>query len=300
MLIQAGKELAIRITSCMSYASSAELLNMSAIRKVVKEIFSERVRVFRYELQETLSYYPRLLFRLGSRFECPLCGWHFRRFRPAGFHYPVIIEKRVIGGHYHEDNICPHCLSNARERLAYLFLRARTPVFTQEALLLHVAPEPELASALKLSPNIRYISSDLSLPGVMTRFDVLHMPFADQTFDAVICNHVMEHVADDGSAMAEVYRVLKRGGWALLQVPIALALSRGQTIEDRSATTEADRIRVFGQADHVRLYAAEDYVQRLEQTGFRVRVSQCATELPGDAARYALEPDEHIFICAKP
>jgi SAM-dependent methyltransferase len=134
----------------------------------------------------------------------------------------------------------------------------------------------------------------------MTRFDVLHMPFPEKTFDAIICNHVMEHVADDAVAMAEVYRVLKPGGWALLQVPIALALARGQTIEDPGAISQADRIRVFGQADHVRLYAAADYVERLEQTGFRVTVSQCATELPGDAVKYALEPQEHIFVCGKP
>jgi SAM-dependent methyltransferase len=273
---------------------------MFTVRQVVKRMFPERLLLFRYELAERLSYYPRLLSRLGSRLECPLCGWRFRRFRPAGFEYPVIIEKRVIGGHYHPDNICPRCLSNARERLAYLFLRARTPLFTQEMVLLHIAPEPELASALKRSPNIRYVSADLALPGVMTRFDVLHMPFPEKTFDAIICNHVMEHVADDQIAMAEVYRVLKPGGWALLQVPIALALAQGQTIEDPTATTEADRIRVFGQGDHVRLYAAPDYVQRLERAGFRVAISKCATELPGEAARYALEPEEHIFVGAKP
>ena len=86
----------------------------------------------------------------------------------------------------------------------------------------------------------------------------------------------------------------------MLQVPIALALTRGETVEDPSATTEEERIRAFGQADHVRLYAAVDYVERLERTGFRVTVSKCATELGGDAARYALEPEEPIFLCAKP
>jgi hypothetical protein len=110
----------------------------------------------------------------------------------------------------------------------------------------------------------------------------------------------MEHVQDDGIAMGEVYRVLKPGGWALLQVPIALALARGETIEDPTVITEAERIRAFGQADHVRLYAAPDYVQRLEQAGFHVTVSKCATELAGDAARYGLEPEEHIFVCVKP
>jgi hypothetical protein len=273
---------------------------MSTIRTILKRVLPERVLLLRYELYERLTYYPRLLVRVGNRLECPLCGWHFRRFRPAGFHYRVIVEKRIIGGHYHPDNVCPRCLSNARERLAYLFLRKRTALFSEEMLLLHVAPEPELAASLKRSPNLRYVSADLFLPGVMARFDLLRMPFPDQTFDAIICNHVMEHVADDSLAMAEVYRVLKPGGWALLQVPIALALRRGETIEDPSATSEAERIRVFGQADHVRLYSAPDYVERLEHAGFRVTVSKCATELAEDVARYALEPEEHIFVCGKP
>jgi len=273
---------------------------MSAIRRIVKRIVPEWVLLLRYEAYDRLSYYPRLLVRVGTRLECPLCGWHFRRFRPAGYHYPVIVEKRVIGGHYHADNVCPRCLSNARERLAYLFLRDRTSLFRQDVLLLHVAPEPELAWSLKRSRNIRYVSADLFMPGVMTRCDLLSMPFPDETFDAVICNHVMEHVVDDGMAMAEVYRVLKPGGWAMLQVPIALGLTRGETVEDPSVTAEAERIQVFGQADHVRLYAAPDYVERLERTGFRVTVSKCSIELGGDAARYALEPEEHIFVCVKP
>jgi methyltransferase family protein len=271
---------------------------MSAIRKALKRILPDRLLLFRYELYERIKYYPHLLIRVGSRLECPFCGWHFRRFRPAGFHYPVIIEKRVIGGHYHSDNICPRCLSNARERLAYLFLRDRTSLFKQDTLLLHVAPEPELAAALKRCSNIRYVSADLFLPEVMTRFDVLRMPFRDQTFDTVICNHVMEHVADDSLAMAEIYRVLKPRGWALLQVPIALALDK--TIEDPTATTAADRIRLFGQSDHVRLYSSADYVARLEETGFRVSVTNYASELAeGTTIKYALVAEEQIFVCAK-
>ncbi len=92
------------------------------IRKLAKRILPERIRLLRYELYDGLIYYPRLLFRLGRSLECPLCGWHFRRFAPAGFHYPVIVEKQVIGGHYHENNIIPRFLSNAKARIKYLFL----------------------------------------------------------------------------------------------------------------------------------------------------------------------------------
>jgi SAM-dependent methyltransferase len=123
----------------------------------------------------------------------------------------------------------------------------------------------------------------------------MNLPFADGTFDAVICNHVLEHVSDDRLALAELHRVLRPGGWALLQVPIALALER--TIEDSAAKTDADRIRLFGQSDHVRLYNAVDYVERLQAAGFSVSVINYASELgEGATLKYALVPQEQIFV----
>jgi SAM-dependent methyltransferase len=271
---------------------------MSAIRKLVKKLFPERLRLLRYSLYEKARYYPEIVLSLGNRLECPFCGWHFRRFRPAGFHYPVIVEKQVIGGHWHRDNVCPRCMSNARERLAYLFLKDRTPLFEQPARLLHIAPEPQLASVLKHSPNIRYVSADLMSPAVMSHFDIQHMPFQNQTFDVAICNHVMEHVADDSIAMAEVHRILKPGGWALLQVPIALKLDH--TIEDPTAVTESQRIERFGQEDHVRLYNRSDYIQRLEAAGFEVNVENYTGVLgPTKVEQFGLVLEEDVFFCTK-
>ena len=269
------------------------------MRDLVKQLVPERVRLLRYSLYEKARYYPEIVFSLGSRLECPFCGWRFRRFRPSGFHYPVIIEKQVIGGHWHRDNVCPRCMSNARERLAYLYLKDRTSLFEQPARLLHVAPEPQLASALKRSPNIKYVGSDLFAgPGVMSRFDIQKTPFADQTFDVIICNHVMEHVSDDSVAMGEIHRILKPGGWAMLQVPIALALDR--TIEDPTATTDQQRIDRFGQEDHVRLYSRGDYVQRLEAAGFAVTADRYPLTLGSDKVeRFGLVEEEEVFICSK-
>ena len=269
-----------------------------SIKNLAKQLVPERFRMLRYSLYEKARYYPELLFSLGNRLECPFCGGHFRRFRPAGFHYPVIVEKQVIGGHWHEDNVCPRCMSNARERLAYLYLKDRTSLFDQPARVLHVAPEPQLAKVLKRSPKMKYVSADLFEPGVMTHFDIQQTPFADQTFDVVICNHVMEHVSDDSVAMAEVYRILKPGGWAMLQVPIALKLDR--TIEDPTATTDAQRIERFGQEDHVRLYCRGDYIQRLEAAGFAVNVESYPTTLgTATVGRLGLVEEEEVFVCSK-
>jgi hypothetical protein len=271
---------------------------MPAFRDLVKHLVPERFRLLRYSLYEKARYYPEIVFSLGNRLECPFCGWHFRRFKPAGFHYPVIIEKQVIGGHWHRDNVCPRCMSNARERLAYLYLKDRTSLFEKPARLLHVAPEPQLASVLKRSPHIKYVNADLVGPGVMSHFDIQQTPFPDEVFDVVICNHVMEHVADDSVAMAEVYRVLKPGGWALLQVPVALALDH--TIEDPTATTESQRIERFGQEDHVRLYSRADYIQRLKASGFEVKVENYPIAL-GSAKvdRFGLVEEEEVFLCSK-
>jgi SAM-dependent methyltransferase len=271
---------------------------IAKIKMRVKQLVPERYRLLRYELLEKLRYYPELVFSLGSRLECPFCGGHFRRFRPAGFDYPVLQEKRVVGASYHLDDVCPRCMSNARERLVYLYLRTRNALFTDPLRVLHVAPEPNISRLLSAQPNLKYVTADLFEPKVMTRFDLMNLPFANNTFDAVICNHVLEHVSNDRTAMAEIHRVLKPGGWALLQVPIALALDK--TFEDPTAKTDADRIRVFGQNDHVRLYCAADYVARLEETGFRVSASNYASELPEDSRiKYALIPEEQIFVCTK-
>jgi SAM-dependent methyltransferase len=269
---------------------------VAKIKARAKRLVPERYRLLRYELFEKLRYYPELVFSLGRRLECPFCRWHFRRFRPAGFDYPVLKEKRVVGASYHLDDVCPRCLSNARERLVYLYLNSRTDLSTEPLQLLHIAPEPNVARVLSAQTNVSYVTADLFEPNVMTRFDVMNLPFADNTFDAVICNHVLEHVADDRVAMAEFFRVLQPGGWALLQVPIALALDK--TIEDASAKT--DRIRVFGQSDHVRLYNAVDYVARLQATGFSVSAINYASELgEGATKKYALVAEEQIFVCAK-
>ena len=269
-----------------------------SIRSLIQQIVPKRVRLLRYELYERAKYYPEIIFNLGNRLECPFCGWHFRHFKAAGFHYPVIIENRVIGGHWHRDNVCPRCLSNARERLAYLYLKDRTSLFETPVQLLHIAPEPQLAATLKNQSNIQYISADLMDSAVLTRLNIQEMPFSDQSFDVIICNHVMEHVGDDVAAMREVHRVLKPDGWALLQVPIALVLN--ETIEDPAATTDSDRIERFGQEDHVRLYARQDYIKRLESAGFKVQAEPYPTTLGSEKVkRFGLVEEEEVFLCSK-
>jgi SAM-dependent methyltransferase len=191
---------------------------------------------------------------------------------------------------------CPRCGSLERHRLIWKYFASRTDLLDGGAKrVLHVAPEPQLGSLLQRLPGVDYLSIDLAEGAAMARMDVTDLALVDDSFDVIICSHVLEHVPDDRRAMRELFRVLRPGGWAILQVPIV----GDRTYEDWSVTMPEDRERVFGQRDHVRIYG-RDYVNRLVETGFDV----CEDSLPeqGDprAARYyGLCPDEPIHFCRK-
>ncbi len=115
----------------------------------------------------------------------------------------------------------------------------------------------------------------------------------------VYCNHVMEHVSDDLQAMREIYRVLKPGGWGIIQVPLFYPLPE-ITYEDNSIVKLAEREEAFGQDDHVRLYG-KDYLSRLQSAGFEAQEIWPGKKLPdAEVKRYALPLDEPIFFVRKP
>jgi SAM-dependent methyltransferase len=268
------------------------------IKAHLKKLVPANVRLWRYAAYEKARYYPELIFSLGSAIECPFCKWHFRRLRPGGFAYPVLEENQVIGASPRSNVVCPRCKSHDRERLLYLFIRNETDLLRDGGRVLHMAPEPQMSRVLRNCPKIQYISADLFDKAAMMPADLLDLPFRNKWFDAVICNHVLEHVDDDRQAMRELHRVLKPGGWAILQVPIALKLL--QTIEDPSVKDEQERIRRFGQRDHVRMYSPLDYPERLRQRGFEVSATKYAAHLGKTAtAKYALTADEIVYFCRK-
>jgi SAM-dependent methyltransferase len=162
----------------------------------------------------------------------------------------IFETKKIIGGGYRLNAMCPHCRSLDRERLVYLYLKNKTDVFFRKCTLLHVAPEPNLQKAFQSFLNINYFSIDLDSPLAEGKMDITELKFNENSFDAIICNHVLEHVPDDARAMSELYRVLKPGGWAILQVPISKILNR--TEENLLVTDPKVRGKIYGQYDHVR------------------------------------------------
>ena len=215
------------------------------------------------------------VFYRGNNKECSVCGKTFRKFLPYG---------RVI----RRDNaLCPNCLSLERHRLIWLYLERETDFFTAPLKVLHVAPEYCFIKRFKALKNLEYITGDLESPLADVKMDILDIPFGDSTFDVVICNHTLEHVHDDMKAMREFYRVLKPGGWGVLNSPINE--KREKTYEDPSITDPAEREKHFGQRDHVREYGL-DYTERLRHAGFTAQAFDLLNTLPSELVdRYGLQ-----------
>jgi SAM-dependent methyltransferase len=203
----------------------------------------------------------RALAHRGNAVQCPCCDGSFDEF----------IRHR---GRPHAK--CPRCGALERHRLLWLYLTERTNLLSSRCSLLHFAPERSYAERLKPRPGLRYVTADLDSPLAMDKVDIMDMPYADGSFDAVLCNHVLEHVDDDRVAMQEIRRVLRPGGWAILMTPIDA--TRATTLEDPAITTPAERHRVFGQSDHVRLYG-RDFAARVADAGFAVRTDRYVDQL---------------------
>ena len=195
------------------------------------------------------------LFYEGRGAECPVCGAKYRKFLPFGYVQP------------RPNALCPKCLSLERHRLLLLYLTRDTDLLTAFPRTLHIAPEVCIMRHLKphyKSHPGQYVTADLESPLADLHFDVQQIPLAAGSVDVVICNHIMEHVADDRRAMRELHRVLKPGGWGIVLSPVDRDYE--QTYEDDSITDPEERTRIFGQYDHRRIYGA-DYTDRLREAG---------------------------------
>ena len=127
--------------------------------------------------------------------------------------------------------------------------------------------------------------------------DITNIAYEDNCFDVILCNHVLEDIPNDKKAMQELFRVLKPGGWAIIQVPIDL--NREQTFEDPSIVLAEEKERLFGQYDHVRLYG-KDYKNKLEVIGFKVKVDGYVRTLGKEIIKkHGLKETEDIYFCTK-
>lgn len=252
------------------------------------------------------SYQKYLAFKYrGDKYYCPYCQYSFKKMLPDGFDLEVNKTYQIIGSGYRDNCTCPRCYSKDRDRLIYLYLDTQTKALTHANKILHIAPETWLKElflrnkkndytyGVKGAKQMGYYYDRLT-----KELDITKLNMEDNTFDIVICNHVLEHIPNDQDAINEIYRVLKPGGWALLQVPISATLEK--TYEDFTINTNKEREKHFGQFDHVRIYG-RDYFTRLELAGFKVDEANPISGKWGikGLEKYAINPQEDLFIAHK-
>ena len=252
----------------------------------MKPIISFVIRYIPRPILQTVSpLVMKVLSQLnkGNEVECPVCASQYKKFLPYG---------RIA----RENALCPNCLALERHRLMWLFLKKQTDFFSAPLKVLHVAPEHCFIDRFEALPNLEYITADIESPLAKIKMDVHSIPFPNNSFDVIFCNHVLEHVEDDLLACAEFNRVLKPNGWGILQSPV---YPLEKTIEDKTITDPAERERVFGQRDHVRRFG-KDYAERLRKSGLKIEENQFVKQIGADLIKkYALPKDEVIFVCSK-
>ncbi|OEK09069.1 SAM-dependent methyltransferase [Flavivirga aquatica] len=235
-----------------------------------------------------LSYVIRPIiafFLKGNKFTDPIDGKSFKSFLPYGY------------GKQRNNVLSPSTLSLERHRLLWLYLKNDTDFFSANKKVLHFAPEQCFLKRFRSLKNINYTTTDLESPIADIKADICNLPFEDNSYDVILCNHVLEHIPDDAKAMQELYRILKPGGMGIFQIP--QDLNRAITFEDDSITDKKERAEIFGQYDHVRVYG-RDYFNKLRNIGFKVEeVDYTATLSNEEITKYCLAKGEIIPVVYK-
>lgn len=255
---------------------------------MIKKVFKTILNTIPRPILIRASYFvrPILAFALkGNRFTDPIDGKSFKTFLPYGY------------GNQRNNVLSPSTLSLERHRLLWLYLKNETDFFSRDLKVLHFAPEQAFYNRFKKQKNLNYTTTDLESPLADVKADICNLPFENDAYDVILCNHVLEHIPDDTKAMKELYRVLKPGGKAILQIP--QDLSREKTFEDNSITDKPERAKIFGQYDHVRVYG-RDYFDKLRSIGFKVDEVDYTTKLSKEEVeKYCLAKGEIIPVCYK-
>jgi predicted SAM-dependent methyltransferase len=254
----------------------------------MKKLFRLILNTIPRPLLIRLSYVIRPLLVLvlkGNKYTDPIDGKSFRTFLPYGY------------GTQRNNVLSPSTLSLERHRLLWLYLNNETDFFSSKKKVLHFAPEQAFYTIFRKQTNLDYTTTDLFSPLADVKADICNLPFDDNSYDVILCNHVLEHIPDDTKAMQELYRVLKPGGMGIFQVP--QDLRRENTYTDDSITDPKERAKIFGQYDHVRIYG-KDYFDKLRGIGFKVEEVDYTIKIsPELVEKYCLAKGEIIPVCYK-
>ncbi len=256
----------------------------------MKKIFKFILNTIPRPILIRLSYVARPLIAIvlkGNTYTDPIDGKSFKSFLPYGY------------GTQRNNVLSPSTFSLERHRLLWLYLKRETNFFNDNTSkkVLHFAPEQCFYDRFKNQKNIQYTTTDLLSPLADIKADICNLPFKDNSYDIIFCNHVLEHIPDDTKAMEELFRVLKPKGMAILQIP--QEINRKLTFEDNSITDKKERAKIFGQYDHVRIYGY-DYFEKLRSIGFKVDEVNYTSKLSAkENKKFCLSVGEIIPVCYK-
>jgi hypothetical protein len=231
-------------------------------------------------------FFLRFKYR-GNKVVCTCCKSTFREFAP-------------FGDNRRKNAWCPKCESLERHRLLWMYFENKTNLYKAPLKVLHVAPETVFFHLFKKQKNIDYHPGDIYphlYPKGTVYFDLLNHQLPDNSFDVIICNHVFQYIEDDKKAMENIYKLMKKGGWGIMQVPIDT--TRKVTYEDNSITDPLEREKAFGLKEHVRYYSY-DYADKLRAAGFTVLVDDYTAEFSADDIyKYGFWKGDAIYFCTK-
>ena len=284
-------------SSAMSQTSN----DQERIRQVAKRLAAKNADNIRQVIQQhELERYQ------GDAVFCPVCDSGFSAFAPA---YQWVLPNTASDKKctiQHPEARCPQCQSLQRHRLLAWYLQHVIYPTNAPKVLLDIAPFVPLAEALHNRPESQYHAVDLNpgdekfrnAPFAILQADLCALPFENDLFDLILCSHVLEHIPDDITALAEILRVLKPSGMAILQIPANNLIDI--TYEDQSITQPEAREAAFGQCDHVRIYG-RDFPERLQKAGFKVNTAECRS-LANDAdiQRFGFDAHETLYLCTNP
>lgn len=238
---------------------------------------------------------------------CPVCKGRVDKFLPISSYYEE--NKQRYGNPFTFDDVetinpdafqCPLCNAIDRDRLYALYLRPmlEQPLSEKKFVMLDIAPSQPLKRFLLQFQKIIYKSADKYMQGVDLALDIADMESVrDNAYDFFICSHVLEHVPNDRKALAELFRILKPGGFGILMVPINLKIK--QIDEDPHVVDVGERWRRFGQDDHIRLYSKAGFMERVEAAGFEIQQYDITYWNEEIFSRHGISPKSVLYIGKK-
>ncbi|MFW5887077.1 MAG: methyltransferase domain-containing protein [Bacteroidota bacterium] len=261
-------------------------------------------KLYRFFIKKPRRKFKLILNKLGDKHKCYVCGHsfnYFSKYSGGKKNIPEFRKKLNMVGSDIDNFGCPHCHSHDRERHLYMFFDKldfwkKIPEFK----ILHFAPEKNLSKKIELLNPIKYIKADLNPKNdTIEHIDATNIKFNDNTFDFIICNHVLEHIPDYLQALKELFRVLKPNGIGILQTPYSKLLS--ENFEDKYINTDELRKFFYGEKDHFRIFSEKNFFEDFKNTGFILNIIKNADFFDAETSEYyGVNMKEDLVKVSKP